>query len=105
MGYVLNAKCKICDFKAEISFGGGRLNYLTNNPVPAINVHTEQLENVNYMTEKDNPNYLFYTNSCLKGDNGKANVFQNFDLQLNQVNNYCPNCKGYTFDFSLYLLY
>ncbi|MFD2891704.1 hypothetical protein ACFS5J_06735 [Flavobacterium chuncheonense] len=105
MGYILNAHCRICDYKTDIWFGGGRFNYQTNNPVPAINVHTGKLESVNYITDDKNPNYLFYTDNDLKGDNGKNNVFQNFDLFLNQSNNYCPNCKAFTFDFHMHILY
>ena len=105
MGYILKANCRICNYDTDIKFGGGRFNYLTNNPVPAINIQTEQLESVNYINENNNPNYIFYTSSELKGDNGRNNVFQNFDLELNQINNYCPNCKSFAFDFSNYLLY
>lgn len=88
-----------------LSLVGGGFNYLTNNPVPVINIQNEQLESVNYINEKDNPNYIFYTSTELKGDNGQYNVFQNFDLELNQTNNYCPKCKSFTFDFSNYILY
>lgn len=99
MGQILNAQCRICNFETDFKYGGGRLNYHINCPVPSINKITGAFENVNYLQEKDNPNYLFYTDKELKGDNGKNNVFLNFDLELNQTNNLCPNCKEFAFDF------
>lgn len=105
MGFFLISQCKTCNFKKEVVYGGGRFNYQTNNPVPAINLRTEKLESVNYITEEENPNYLFYTDKILKGDNGENNTYQNFELILNQSNNYCPNCKAYTLDFHIHTLY
>lgn len=105
MGQIMDAECRICNFKTSFRYGGGRFDYETNNPVPAINVVTEKLESINYISEKDNSNYLFYTQDCLKGNNGDNNVYQNFELQLNQNNNYCPNCKSFTFDFQIHMFY
>ncbi|MFT6638391.1 MAG: hypothetical protein ACJAYP_000968 [Flavobacterium sp.] len=103
MAEILKAKCRICNYETTAKFGGGRFDYQTNNPVPAYNKVTEKLENVNYKTEKDNPNYLFYTDKELKGKNEGNNFFRNFDLLLNQRNNFCPNCKNNSLDFYTYL--
>lgn len=103
MGQVLKAKCKICNYYKEVSYGGGKYDYQTKIPVPCINKTTGEMESVNYKIEKDNPNYLFYTQPELKGNNKGKNIFQNFDLMLNETNNFCPNCKNYSLDFDLYL--
>lgn len=105
MGQLLNAKCRICNFETDFKYGGGRFNYHENCPVPAINKETGKFENVNYITEKNNPLYLFYTDKQLKGDNVSNNIYQNFDLKLNQVNNLCPNCNHFAFDFAINMFY
>ena len=65
---------------------------------------TEELKSVNYMSENDNPNYIFYTDEQLKGDNEGKYIFQKFNLNLKQVNKYCPKCKNYSLDFRSYIL-
>lgn len=101
MGQILNANCRICNFETDFRYGGGRFNYHENCPVPAINKETGHFESVNYIKEKNNPLYLFYTDKQLKGDNGSNSIYQNFTLELNQVNNLCPNCNQYSFDFAI----
>jgi hypothetical protein len=105
MGQILNANCRICNFETDFRYGGGQLNYRENCPVPAINKETGHFETVNYITEKNNTQYLFYTDKQLKGDNGNNSIYQNFNLELNQTNNLCPNCKQYSFDFAINMFY
>lgn len=104
MGQIIASKCKICDFENTFSYGGSRFDFQTFNPVPAYDKTTQELESVNYKLEKDNPDYIFYTDEQLKGDNEGKFIFQNFDLKLNQVNDYCPKCKNYSLDFRSYIL-
>ena len=99
MGNIIKSKCQSCGFLNEFRFGGGRFNYLTNCPVPAINKETLEFENINYLANKNSEKYLFYTDDVLKGDNLDYNTINNFDLKLNMVNNYCPNCKEKALDF------
>ncbi|MBL0013477.1 MAG: hypothetical protein IPP30_06845 [Flavobacterium sp.] len=82
------------------------LIYQTNCPVPAINKVTLELENINYLEHKNSDKYLFYTDDVLKGNNYDNNTINNFDLKLNTVNNYCPNCKEKALAFAprLFLL-
>ena len=101
MGNVISAKCRSCGFNNQFNYGGNKANYRTYCAVPAINAETLTFENVNFYEEKDNLKYLFYTDKFLKGDNLTRSTIRNFDLELNEVNNYCPNCKQYTFDFHL----
>lgn len=103
MAEILKAECRICNYETNTKYGGGRYDYLTNNPVPAYNKITEKLESINYKTEKDNPNYIFYTDDELKGKNEGNNFFRNFDLLLNQRDNFCPNCKNFSLDFQTYI--
>ncbi|MCF6140492.1 hypothetical protein L1S34_04265 [Flavobacterium sp. K77] len=99
MGNIIKSKCQSCGFSNEFRFGGGRFNYLTNCPVPAINKETLEFENINYLANKNSEKYLFYTDDVLKGNNLDYNTINNFDLKLNMVNNYCPNCKEKALDF------
>lgn len=101
MGNIISAICKDCDFKTKFNYGGNKLNFQVNCPVPAINIKTGQFENVNYKSEKNNSNYKFYSNKELKGDNKNCNTLDNFDLKLNTKNNYCPKCKKYSLDFNI----
>jgi hypothetical protein len=105
MGKHIKAKCKICNFKTGFNYGGGKYDYKTNDPVPAYNKITNELESVNYYVEKNNPNYIFYTQIELKGNNEGKNIFRNFNLELNEVNNFCPKCKNFSLDFYIYTLY
>ncbi|AWM13896.1 hypothetical protein DI487_08490 [Flavobacterium sediminis] len=103
MAEILKANCRICNYKVEVKYGGGKFDYLTNNPVPAFNKTTEEIESVNFLTEKENSNYVFYSNDEIKGDNEDGYIFRNFDLELNQINNYCPKCKNYSLTFQSYI--
>lgn len=105
MGQILQAKCRICNHETTFKFGGGRFNYLEYCPVPAINLENGNFENVNYLIEKNNSKYDYYFNSNLKGKSETGKVFRNFDFLLNEFNNYCPNCKQYTFDFISKLMF
>jgi hypothetical protein len=101
MGQVISTVCKKCGFSNTFSYGGNKLGYQTNCPVPAINIENGEFENVNYKNEINNPIYKFYTDKELKGDNEGNNTLGNFNLELNTVNNYCPKCKNFAFDFRI----
>ena len=103
MGNIIASKCRICNFENTFKYGGNRFDFQTNCPVPALNVETEDFENVNYIENKSNPKYKFYSDKELKGNNGENNTLNNFDLKLNTINNYCPKCKNFTFDFRIKL--
>lgn len=93
MGNIIETKCRSCGFSNSFNYGGGRYSYKTHCPVPAINKETLEFENVNYFEHKNSNKYLFYTDDVLKGNNFTNPTINNFDLKLNSVNNYCPNCK------------
>lgn len=93
MGNIIATKCCECDFENKFSFGGGRFSYKTFCPVPAINKETLEFENINYFEHLNSNNYLFYIDVVLKGDNLHDKTITNFDLILNEENNYCPRCK------------
>ncbi|RRJ92467.1 hypothetical protein [Flavobacterium macacae] len=101
MGNIIASKSKSCGFSNEFSFGGGRYSYQTYCPVPAINKETLEFENINYLEHKNTNKYLFYSDDILKGNNYDNNIINNFDLKLNTVNNYCPNCKEKAFAFHI----
>ena len=96
----ITAKCRVCNYNIGFSFGGTRANYLFNCPVPSINKNTGEFESVNYLIEKNNQNYIFYSDDVLKGNNLNRNTIRNFDLLINEHDNFCPKCKNFTFDFN-----
>ncbi len=99
MGQLISSKCKLCDFKNDFKFGGNRYDYKEKCPIPAINKGTDEFEVVNYIEQKTNRNYIFYSDILLKGDNENSGVYRNFNLELNVKNNYCPKCKNFALDF------
>ena len=44
----LVGRCKSCDFENSFKYGGNRFDYQANCPVSAINIETDEFENVNY---------------------------------------------------------
>jgi len=75
------------------------INYKSNFPIPAINVETLEFENINYLEFIDSDKFKFYSDDSLKGLNLDNNIFKNSDLELNELNNYCPKCKTFSLDF------
>lgn len=101
MGYIIASKCPSCGYSNKFKFGGGRFNYQTYCPVPAINKETLEFENVNYYEHQESKKYLFYFNEELKGNNVDERTIDNFNFKLNPVNNYCPNCKSKALSFQV----
>lgn len=93
MGNIVATLCRSCGFKNKFGIGGGRFNYLTHCPVPAINKETLEFENVNYYEHQHTDKYLFYSDNELKGENLNNKTIDNFDLHFNEEGNYCPSCK------------
>ena len=99
MGNIVATKCRSCGFTNEFRLGGGRFDYQTYCPVPAINKETLEFENINYYENKNSGNYLFYSDEVLKGINNNDKTFSNFNLYFNEEGNYCPSCKNKTLAF------
>ena len=101
MGSNISAEFENCGFKKGFIFGGNMMNFAINNPVPAIHKKSGIFRNVNYFRTQKQANYLYYFEDILKGKNESGYTFQNFDLLLNEQNNYCPNYKKFSLDFIL----
>ena len=99
MGNIVATLCRSCGFENEFRIGGGRFNYKTYCPVPAINKETLEFEQINYYEHKKSDKYLFYSDSVLKGENKNNRTINNFDLYFNEEGNYCPSCKNKTLAF------
>ena len=99
MGNIVATLCRSCGFENEFRIGGGRFNYQTYCPVPAINKETLEFEQINYYEHKKSDKYLFYSDSVLKGENKNNRTINNFDLYFNEEGNYCPKCKNKTLAF------
>ena len=101
MGNIVATKCRSCGFNNEFRLGGGRFDYQTYCPVPAINKETLEFENINHYEHKNSDKYLFYSDLVLKGINNNDKTFSNFDLYFNEEGNYCPSCKNKTLAFRI----
>lgn len=101
MGNIVATKCRTCGFTNEFRLGGGRFDYQTYCPVPAINKETLEFENINYYENKNSGKYLFYSDAVLKGINTNDKTFSNFNLYFNEEGNYCPSCKNQTLAFRI----
>lgn len=99
MGNIVATKCRTCGFTNEFRLGGGRFDYQTYCPVPAINKETLEFENINHYEHKNSDKYLFYSDDELKGINTNNKTFSNFNLYFNEEGNYCPSCKNKTLAF------
>ena len=104
MGQVVEAECQACNFTRKFKFGGNMLDFEYNCPVPVLNTKTGNFQNINYLKQKDNPRYKFYSDIELKGENKGEETIQCFDLFLNVRDNYCPQCKQYKLDFYVFML-
>ncbi|WP_396178508.1 hypothetical protein [Flavobacterium sp.] len=99
MGNIIASQCKHCNYENSFKYGGSRMGHLTNRPIPAINMESGKFESVNYIEHEKNPKYVFYTSAKLKGDNENNDTINNFSLQLNTVNNFCPKCNSFSLSF------
>lgn len=48
MVMITAGRCKSCDFENSLKYRGNRFDHQTNSLVPAINIETNEFENVNY---------------------------------------------------------
>lgn len=99
MGNIVATKCRLCGFTNEFQLGGGKFDYKTECPVPAINKETLEFENINHYDHKDSGKYLFYSDEVLKGENTKDKTFRDFNKIFNEEGNYCPSCKNKSLAF------
>ena len=100
MGQVIKARCGLCQFETSFFYGAGKMNHGTTCNVPAINLATRQFEQVNFIDPNlDRDLYFFYHDPILKGNNLDYNTFDWRNMKLNRVNNFCPNCHKFNFDF------
>ena len=101
MGYIITSLCRLCNFSTDFNLGGGKFNYQTNFPVPAINKETLEFENINYFEHKDSNKYDFYSDKALQGDNTNENTINYSNLYFNQEGNLCPKCRNKSFAFRI----
>jgi len=52
MGQSLKAECKDCDFNAQVSYGGGMMNFKYNCLEPAIEKTTGEFKIVNHKDKR-----------------------------------------------------
>ena len=99
MGQSLKAECKDCNFNAQVSYGGGMMNFKYNCPAPAIEKTTGEFKIVNHKDKSLHDYYDFYTDDTLKHKGYIGRTHDNFDLKLNFNSNFCPQCHGFTLSF------
>ncbi len=105
MGNIVATKCRLCGFTNEFQLGGGKFDYKTKCPVPAINKETLEFENINHYDHRDSGKYLFYSDDVLKGENTNDKTFRDFNLIFNEEGNYCPKCKNKSLAFRVTMYY
>ena len=105
MGNIVATLCRTCGFENEFRIGGGRFNYQTYCPVPAINKETLEFEQINYYEQKNSDKYLFYSDAVLKGENTHDKTFRDFNKIFNEEGNYCPSCKNKSLAFRVTMYY
>jgi len=103
MGKIIDANCSNCGFKTQFRFGGNMRDFQTYCPVPAINKVTNEFTTVD-VKDKYDSKYILYSDKELKGHNLNGATYTNFDLELNENNNYCPNCKKFSLSFWIFML-
>ena len=103
MGMILTGRCKSCGFKTEFSFGGDKKNCTTVCMLPAIDKETGEFVELNYYAfQNSESKYLFYNDEKLKTNDLESNYrFKNYDVEINQRDNFCPKCKTYGLNFFL----
>ena len=103
MGKILTGECKNCNFKNEFSFGGDKRNGTTVCMLPAIDKETGEFVELNYYDSQNSESkYLFYNNEKLQTNDLVSNHrFKNYDVEINQRDNFCPKCKTYGLNFFL----
>ncbi len=101
MGQFLTAKCRECDFLREkIAFGGGRWNYQTNKPVPAINKQTGEFIVCNYYEKEQlKDTVAFYNERQMHKGEEDTSGHRFSDVVIKHENNKCPKCGNFTLDF------
>ena len=104
MGQIIATRCRKCGFENVFRLGGNRSNHKTFSPAPAINKETGEFEEVNYIENKNNSKYTFYSDDSLKGDNIGSNRILTYSVDLNEEGNFCPKCKEFAFAFRTRLL-
>lgn len=121
MGFTIRAFCNDCGYKTKsIAVGGGRLNHLTNCGAPALNIESNEIEEINlYEYEKTTilkRKFLFFFNRSITitTKNSKYVPYYEPSIFIDDVEvgnhrwgnkcykkskNFCPKCKSYTVDF------
>ena len=105
MGEILKATCSICNFNRKANYGGGRMDFKTYNPVPALHKVTKKFESVNYKDKEAHKDFVFYSDNALKSSDYNGRTYGNFDLKINKEGNYCPNCSNYSLSFMSIAMY
>ncbi|WP_026713371.1 hypothetical protein [Flavobacterium daejeonense] len=127
MGFTIIPKCNNCGYKTDsIAVGGGRFSYLTHCGAPALNIESNEIEEINLYdytkTEivKKRFLYFFYKSVTIVTKNEKyipyykSSMFKN-DVGIGSYNwgsdyykkskNFCPKCKTFDLDFLMGVLF
>ena len=127
MGFTILPICNKCGYKTKaIAIGGGRLNHLTNCGAPALNIESNEIEQINLYDYKKTVIirkkflYFFFKSVAIEKKNKKYIPYYEptmfiDDLKIGNHNwgsncykkskNFCPKCKSYSIDFFGYRNY
>jgi hypothetical protein len=121
MGFTILPVCNKCGYKTKvIAIGGGRLNHLTNCGAPALNIQSNEIEQINLYDykksviirkrflcfffksvtiEKKNEKYIPYFEPTMFIDDLKIENHNWGSNNYKKSKNFCPKCKSYSIDF------
>ena len=102
MGYILRGKCKTCDFEKEFRFVGNKVitKLFVCYPLQITKLEFVELNYYDYLNSESK--YLFFNDGKLKTNDLESNYrFKNYDVEINQRDNFCPKCKTYGLNFFL----
>lgn len=121
MGFKISPICTNCGYKTKsIAIGGGRLSHLTNCGAPALNIESNEIEQINlYDYEKTviikkkflyffsksiaivtkNKKYIPYYEPSMFTDDLEIENHNWGNKCYKQSKNFCPKCKTFNLDF------
>lgn len=121
MGFTIIPLCKKCGYQTKaISVGGGRLNHRIQCGAPALNIETNEIEQINLydyiktVIVKERFLYFFYKSVTIVTRNEKYTPYYKSSMFVDDKTieshnwgsknykkgkNFCPKCKSFNLDF------
>lgn len=99
MANLIQTFCRSCGFKNNFLLGDGKFRDPNIRMVPALNREKKSFEMANYFEHEYSGKYYFYSDEKLKGEKCELGILKVYNFSYHYENNYCPNCKNYSWAF------